>query len=65
MNRVQSPANFMAAQPRVRCKSLYFVADLPVELAAFMARSEVFNAANKLKAVITTRLRGGANRVGS
>jgi hypothetical protein len=28
---------------------LYFVADLPVELAAFMARSEVFNAANNFQ----------------
>jgi hypothetical protein len=32
----------------------YFVADLPVELAAFMARSQVFNRANNFKGVITT-----------
>jgi hypothetical protein len=43
--------------------SLYFVADLSLELAAFMTRLQVFNAANKFKAVITT-LRGEANRVG-
>jgi signal transduction histidine kinase len=29
--------------------SLYFVADLPVELAAFMARSQVFNAASNFQ----------------
>jgi pimeloyl-ACP methyl ester carboxylesterase len=32
----------------------YFAADLPVEQAAFMARSQVFNAAANFKAVITT-----------
>jgi pimeloyl-ACP methyl ester carboxylesterase len=32
----------------------YFAADLPVEKAAFMARSQVFNAAANFKAVITT-----------
>jgi pimeloyl-ACP methyl ester carboxylesterase len=32
----------------------YFAADLPSEQAAFMARSQVFNAANNFKAVITT-----------
>ena len=31
----------------------YFAADLPVEQAAFMARSQVLNAANNFKAVIT------------
>src|ERR1700722_18178015 len=32
----------------------YFAADLSAEQAAFMARSQVFNAANNFKAVITT-----------
>jgi pimeloyl-ACP methyl ester carboxylesterase len=32
----------------------YFAADLPVEQAAFMARSQVFNLADSFKAVITT-----------
>jgi len=32
----------------------YFAADLPFELSAFMARSQVFNAAVNFKAVITT-----------
>ncbi len=32
----------------------YFAADLPSEQAAFMARSQVFNAADNFKAVITT-----------
>src|SRR2546423_53522 len=32
----------------------YFAADLPAEQAAFMARSQVFNAADNFKAVITT-----------
>jgi pimeloyl-ACP methyl ester carboxylesterase len=32
----------------------YFAADLSVEQAAFMAQSQVFNAANNFKAVITT-----------
>jgi pimeloyl-ACP methyl ester carboxylesterase len=32
----------------------YFAADLPAEQAAFMARSQVLNAANNFKAVITT-----------
>jgi pimeloyl-ACP methyl ester carboxylesterase len=32
----------------------YFAADLPTEQAAFMARSQVFNAADNFKAVITT-----------
>jgi pimeloyl-ACP methyl ester carboxylesterase len=32
----------------------YFAADLPVEQAAFMARSQVLNAADNFKAVITT-----------
>jgi pimeloyl-ACP methyl ester carboxylesterase len=32
----------------------YFAADLPVEQAAFMARSQVFNFADNFKAVITT-----------
>jgi pimeloyl-ACP methyl ester carboxylesterase len=32
----------------------YFAADLPAELAAFMARSQVLNAADNFKAVITT-----------
>jgi len=32
----------------------YFAADLPVEQAAFMARSQVLNAAESFKAVITT-----------
>jgi pimeloyl-ACP methyl ester carboxylesterase len=32
----------------------YFAADLPAERAAFMARSQVFNAADNFKAVITT-----------
>jgi pimeloyl-ACP methyl ester carboxylesterase len=32
----------------------YFAADLPTEKAAFMARSQVFNAADNFKAVITT-----------
>jgi pimeloyl-ACP methyl ester carboxylesterase len=32
----------------------YFAADLPTEQAAFMARSQVFNAAENFKAVITT-----------
>jgi pimeloyl-ACP methyl ester carboxylesterase len=32
----------------------YFAADLPAEQAAFMARSQVFNAAENFKAVITT-----------
>ena len=32
----------------------YFAADLPTEQAAFMARSQVLNAANNFKAVITT-----------
>jgi pimeloyl-ACP methyl ester carboxylesterase len=32
----------------------YFAADLPVEQAAFMARSQVLNAAENFKAVITT-----------
>jgi len=32
----------------------YFAADLPLELSAFMARSQVFNAAVNFKAVITT-----------
>jgi pimeloyl-ACP methyl ester carboxylesterase len=31
----------------------YFAADLPVEQAAFMARSQVLNAADNFKAVIT------------
>jgi hypothetical protein len=34
--------------------SLYFVTDLSVELPASMARSQVFNAANNFKAVMTT-----------
>src|SRR5450432_1825800 len=32
----------------------YFAADLPAEQATFMARSQVFNAADNFKAVITT-----------
>ena len=32
----------------------YFAADLSAEQAAFMARSQVFNAADNFKAVITT-----------
>jgi pimeloyl-ACP methyl ester carboxylesterase len=32
----------------------YFAADLPVEQAAFMARSQVLNAADNFKTVITT-----------
>ena len=32
----------------------FFAADLPVELAAFMSRSQVFNFAENFKAVITT-----------
>ena len=32
----------------------YFAADVPAELAAFMARSQVLNAADNFKAVITT-----------
>jgi pimeloyl-ACP methyl ester carboxylesterase len=32
----------------------YFAADLPAEQAAFMARSQVLNAADNFKAVITT-----------
>jgi pimeloyl-ACP methyl ester carboxylesterase len=32
----------------------YFAADLPIEQAAFMARSQVLNAADNFKAVITT-----------
>jgi len=32
----------------------YFAADLPAEQAAFMARSQVLNAAENFKAVITT-----------
>ena len=32
----------------------YFAADLPVEQAAFMARSQVLNAADSFKAIITT-----------
>src|SRR5216110_3395727 len=32
----------------------YFAADLPAEQAAFMARSQVFNAADNFKAIITT-----------
>src|SRR6266436_5192034 len=32
----------------------YFAADLPVQQAAFMARSQVLNAADNFKAVITT-----------
>src|SRR5712692_6339049 len=34
--------------------SEFFAADLPAEQAAFMARSQVFNAADNFKAVITT-----------
>jgi hypothetical protein len=33
---------------------LYFVAGLPAELAAFMARSQVFNQLTSFKAVMTT-----------
>ena len=36
----------------------YFAADLPVEQAAFMARSQVLNAAANFKAVITKPRRG-------
>jgi hypothetical protein len=43
----------MAAEPQVRLHE-YFVSDLPVELAGLMARSQVINAANNFKTVITT-----------
>ena len=44
---------FTLPRPRaVSCR--YFAADLSAEQAAFMARSQVFNAADNFKAVITT-----------
>jgi hypothetical protein len=42
---------------------LYFEIDLPVELAAFMARSQVFNAPTISKQS-SLRLREGTNRGG-
>src|SRR6476646_1602006 len=41
----------------------YFAADLSAEQAAFMARSQVFNAADNLK-LLSRQRRGEANRVG-
>jgi len=51
MNRLQRRRSSWRP-PWVRLHEL--AADLPVELAALMAQSQVFNAANKLKTVITT-----------
>jgi hypothetical protein len=63
MNRPQRLANFMAASHGEDCMHLYFAPDQAVDLAAFITRSQVFNAANSFKAVIL-RLREGANQVG-
>jgi hypothetical protein len=51
----------MAAQPRLRLHE-YSVADLPVELAAFMARSQVFNAANNFQSSHHYALHVGAKK---
>jgi hypothetical protein len=51
MNRLQRRRSSWRL-PWVRLHEL--AADLPVELAALMAQSQVFNTANKLKTVITT-----------